>query len=327
MREKEIEATLTERKKANKIAKKNRAEYRTEINNLIQEKKMSEEIIKTFRNFHTIKAKAASDKELQIKNMQKCVESKQETNEKMSKENEELKKEKININPQLQQRKEEITKKVKEDKNLKEEIKIMNKEQIQQKRKVASERERNQNIIKDLERAKRELEKQNATLRTINLELETKLHSSNRHLNNKKSNNCHPTVETKESQYIIYKENSKENSTQSYSIYLIDILSERIKEQDLLEKLHEKQDLQDINIRKDRNGKEGNIVVILTGTEESAQAAIGEINKRQQYTAKKLGQNNRENMRRTESTKEQNMVNQVVKQCYACKESRTTKRG
>ena len=102
MREKEIEATLTERKKANKIAKKNLAEYRTEINNLIQEKKMSEEIIKTFRNFHTIKAKAASDKELQIKNMQKCVESKQETNEKMSKENEELKKEKININPQLQ---------------------------------------------------------------------------------------------------------------------------------------------------------------------------------------------------------------------------------
>ena len=42
---------------------------------------MSEEIIKTFRNFNTIKIKAASDKELQIKNIQKCLENKQETNE------------------------------------------------------------------------------------------------------------------------------------------------------------------------------------------------------------------------------------------------------
>ena len=42
----------------------------------------------------------------------------------------------ININSQLQQRKDEITKKVREDNNLKEEIKIMNKEQIQQKRSV-----------------------------------------------------------------------------------------------------------------------------------------------------------------------------------------------
>ena len=61
----------------------------------------------------------------------------------------------------------------------------MNKEKIQQKQKAASERENNQNIIKYLEKAKRELKKQNATLRTINFELETKLRSSNRHLNNK----------------------------------------------------------------------------------------------------------------------------------------------
>ena len=59
--------------------------------------------------------------------------------------------------------------------------------QIQQKQKAASERGNNQNINKVLEKAKRKLEKQNATLRTINLELETKLHSSNRHLNNKNS--------------------------------------------------------------------------------------------------------------------------------------------
>ena len=60
--------------------------------------------------------------------------------------------------------------------------------------KAASERESNQNIIKDLEKAKKELEKQNATLRTIILELETKLHSSNRYLNNKNSNIDHQTI-------------------------------------------------------------------------------------------------------------------------------------
>ena len=111
MRQKEMEVTLTELKKANEITKESLAEYQIETVKLLQEKKMSEEIIKTFRNFNTIKIKAASDKELQIKNMQKCLENKQETNEKVLKENEELKKEMININTQLQQRKDEITKK------------------------------------------------------------------------------------------------------------------------------------------------------------------------------------------------------------------------
>ena len=49
---------------------------------------MLEEIIKTFRNFNTIKINAASDKELQIKNIQKCLENKQKTKKKLSKENE-----------------------------------------------------------------------------------------------------------------------------------------------------------------------------------------------------------------------------------------------
>ena len=48
--------------------------------------------------------------------MQKCLENKQKANEKVLKENE-LKKEMININSQLQQKKDEITKKVKENNN------------------------------------------------------------------------------------------------------------------------------------------------------------------------------------------------------------------
>ena len=115
------------------------------------------------------------------------------------------------------------------------------------------------------------------------------------------------------------RENSKQNSTKIYSISVTDILSERIKEQDLLEKLLEKEGLLGINIKKDRKGKEGKIAVLSFGTEESAQTAIAEINKIEQYTAKKLAQNNRENTSRADSTKEQNMANQAVKQCCACK--------
>ena len=56
----------------------------------------------------------------------------------------------------------------------------------------------------------------------------------------------------------------------------MDILPKRIQEQDLLEKLHKKEDLQSIKIRKDRKGKQGNIAVLSFGTEKSVQAAIGE---------------------------------------------------
>ena len=58
------------------------------------------------------------------------------------------------------------------------------------------------------------------------------------------------------------RENSKGSNKKSYSIYVMGILSERIKEQDVLEKLHEKEDLQSLNIREDRKGKEGNIAVL-----------------------------------------------------------------
>ena len=64
MRQKEMESTLTELKKASEITKGSPAECQTERVKLIQEKNMSEEIIKSFRNFNTIKFKAASDKEL-----------------------------------------------------------------------------------------------------------------------------------------------------------------------------------------------------------------------------------------------------------------------
>ena len=96
----------------------------------------------------------------------------------------------------------------------------------------------------------------------------------------------------------------------------------KIKEQDLLEKFHKKEDLKDINIRKDRKGKEGNIAVLLFETEETTQAANGEVNKTEQYTGKKLGQANRANTPRTESTKEQKQYGKSNSEAMLCMQGR-----
>ena len=60
---------------------------------------------------------------------------------------------------------------------------------------------------------------------------------------------------------------------------------------------------QGINFSKVRKGKEANISVVSFGADESAKAAIGEINKIEQYTTKKLAQNKQNSTQRTESTK------------------------
>ena len=99
----------------------------------------------------------------------------------------------------------------------------MNKKQIQQKQKATLERENNQKIIKTPEKAKRELEGQNATLITINYELEAKILSNNRHLNNINRNNGHQVIKKKDNQNMMEKENGNENSTKIFSIYVTDM--------------------------------------------------------------------------------------------------------
>ena len=59
---------------------------------------------------------------------------------------------------------------------------------------------------------------------------------------------------------------------------------------------------QGINFSKVRKGKEV-VSVVSFGADESAKAAIGEINKIEQYTTKKLAQNKQNSTQRTESTK------------------------
>ena len=113
------------------------------------------------------------------------------------------------------------------------------------------------------------------------------LYSSNRHLITINKNNDHQAVKTKDNQYKIKIENNNENSIKSFCINVIGILSERINGQDLSEKLHEKQDLEGINIKKDRKIKERYTAVVAFGTGEYAETATGEINKTEQFTQKK----------------------------------------
>lgn len=62
-------ATLIELKKASDITKQYLAECQTETVKLIQEKEISEQVIKIVQNFNTININEASEKELQIENM------------------------------------------------------------------------------------------------------------------------------------------------------------------------------------------------------------------------------------------------------------------
>ena len=67
--------------------------------------------------------------------------------------------------------------------------------------------------------------------------------------------------------------------------------------------MHEKQDFKAKTSVKIEIERKEIFLGVSFGTEESAQAAIGEINKTEPHTAKKLGQNNWENMPRAKSTK------------------------
>lgn len=69
---------------------------------------------------------------------------------------------------------------------------------------------------------------------------------------------------------------------------MIGILSEKINGQDLSEKLHEKQDLEGINIKKDRKIKERYTAVVACGTGEYAETATGEIKKNRTIHTQKI---------------------------------------
>ena len=149
------------------------------------------------------------------------------------------------------------------------------------KKKIDIEKENNVKLNKKFEDQKNESEKQIATLKTINLDLENKV--------NKKNMNNEPTTCKQDQQYQQQsnREISQKGAQEKHSIHVIDLLEQSIKDQQLQEITKKYGKVIDQEIRKDGEGKIGNIAIVTFSTEESAEKAITGINKTNKYIAKK----------------------------------------
>ena len=148
-------------------------------------------------------------------------------------------------------------------------------------KKIDVEKENIAKLNKKFKDQKNESEKQIATLKTINLDLENKV--------NKKNMNNEPTTckQDQQHQQQSNREIIQKGTQEKHSIYVIDLLEQSIKDQQLQEITKKYGKVIDQEIRKDGKGKIGNIAIITFSTEELARKAITGINKTNKYIAKK----------------------------------------
>ena len=148
-------------------------------------------------------------------------------------------------------------------------------------KKIDVEKENIAKLNKKFKDQKNESEKQIATLKTINLDLENKV--------NKKNMNNEPTACKQNQQYQQQsnREISQKVTQKKHSISVIDLLEQSIKDQQLREITNKYGKVIYQEIRKDGKGKIGNIAIVTFSTEESAEKAITGINKTSKYIAKK----------------------------------------
>ena len=83
-------------------------------------------------------------------------------------------------------------------------------------------------------------------------------------------------------------ESAKKGTQEKHSIYVIDLLEQSIKDQQLQEITKKYDKVIDQEIRKNGKGKIGNIAIVTFSTEESAEKAITGINKTNKYITKNM---------------------------------------
>ena len=142
-------------------------------------------------------------------------------------------------------------------------------------------KENNVTLNKKFKDQKNESEQQIVTLKTINLDLENKV--------NKKNMNNEPTTckQHQQHQQQSNTEISQKGTQEKHSIYVIDLLEQSIKDQQLQEITKKYGKVIDQEIRKDGDRKIGNIPIVTFSTEELAEKAITGINKTNKYIVKK----------------------------------------
>ena len=233
-------------------------------------------------------------------------------------ENAELRKEIMQIRAKQQLTQTECNEKTNEINKINEELKHAKRELTQLTKKIDIVKENNVTLNKKFKDQKNESEQQIVTLKTINLDLENKV--------NKKNMNNEPTTckQDQQHQQQSNREIIQKGTQEKHSIYVIDLLEQSIKDQQLQEitKKYGKVIYQEI--RKDGKGKIGNIAIVTYSTEESAEKAITGINKTNKYTAKKYEyETSSEVLLIKETDQEKQRAELQIKkphpiECYAC---------
>ena len=196
-------------------------------------------------------------------------------------ENAELRKEIIQIIGKQQQTQTECDENTNEINKINEELRQAKRELTQLTKKLDIEKENNVRSNKKFEDQKNESERQIVTLKTINLDLENKI-------NNKNMNN--ETTTGKQDQQHLLKSNReirKKVAQDKQSIYVIDLIEQSMKDQQLQEITKKYGRVINQEIRKDK-GKRGNIAIVSFLTKNSSEKAITGINKTNKYIAKNM---------------------------------------
>ena len=188
-------------------------------------------------------------------------------------ENAELRKEIMQIRAKQQQTQTECNEKTNEINKINEELKHAKRELTQLTKKIDIVKENNVTLNKKFKDQKNESEQQIVTLKTINLDLENKV--------NKKNMNNEPTTckQDQQHQQQSNREIIQKGTQEKHSIYVIDLLEQSIKDQQLQEITKKYGKVIDQEIRKDGKGKIGSIATVTLSTKDSAGKAITGISK------------------------------------------------
>ena len=175
----EVEAKYKNLQQIHECTKKENKIYEAEILKLKHERDTAEEVIKALynANFNKIQISSATDKEQQIQKLNTILEKEQGMKKIMAKDNIELKAQNQTLQTKMQENQEKYDEDLKVLHKAKEELQNQNKEQNQQLKRLLAEKDQHTKTILNTQSINNELEQQVTSLKRVNLELETTIHS------------------------------------------------------------------------------------------------------------------------------------------------------
>ena len=153
--------------------------YEAEIQKLKHERDTAEEVMKALpnANFNKIQIRSETDKEQKIQKLNTILEKEQGMKKIMAKDNIERKAQNQTLQTKMQENQEKYDEDLKILHKAKEEWQNQNKEQNQQLKRSLAEKDQQTKTIINTQSINNELEQQVTSLKRVNLELETTIHS------------------------------------------------------------------------------------------------------------------------------------------------------